>query len=843
MAWSCQVLRFAVMSLIVVTASAKSPTSRKLDGPVPLELAVGGVKGLDYYSTPQMSPDGAWVAFAQAVGDTVAYNGKLVYSATGVPQIYGRRTQVTLLNTKSNRLIRVGGSTAWSWGPAWSLRGERLAYYSDEGGKTRIWIWDQRTGHSAPLPPIARPYSRSDPLRWSSDSKHILCKLLPLKLTLSEANAPDQESIPANPLQPPIQFREAGPNEPAVFVYETHHDAPMTDQSSTADSHPDVRSATADLVVLNVQTAQVTRIDEAGQARWYDFSPDGRYIAFSTFTGYDANDWYGRQDLNLYDTVTKERKTLAANLSLYGDSCNWSPNGLKLACVLYNIKGHDHSSMRSELTVFSTDGSERRIASNLKVLSGYPNAVLWNENSGSVYVIGTDETPSKEPMWYSLKHDRLWTAALDGSDARVLSDVQGHQIAALISSDGRVPWTPEGTGWMFTRTLGKHIGSAVRSYLYRIDLVTGRAERHLAVNTGWWGQTSVASATHAILYTATTLQSPQDLWLFNVDTKQVHQISQLNSTWDRYELGHGMVLNYQDVEGRPLRGGLLLPPGYKHDRKLPLIVFVFGYGTDSEAINSFGIFGGNAASYNMHVLATRGFAVLHPDLPLRQGTQMKDVLNSAIPGVNAAIAQGYVDPDRMGIMGYSIGSFSALALALQSDRFKAVTIGGIDVVPDLYSSYLYADPLSGNPNSYDEDSYGLAMGGNPWDYRDRFIDNSLAVYFDRLHTALLMGQGTSDGLFISNVIYGGLKRLHKEVEYRVYENEDHSISGISNALDFWKRRLDFYDEHLDIARDPAGRMLFDGDKARSRLRPGKEIAFQEQAPTAKPHVSLAAEGS
>jgi dipeptidyl aminopeptidase/acylaminoacyl peptidase len=521
---------------------------------------------------------------------------------------------------------------------------------------------------------------------------------------------------------------------------------------------------------------------------------------------------------------------------------NWSPDGLQLACVLYNIKGHDYASMRNELAVFSVDGSERKIARNLQSLSGYSNAVLWDGASQRVYVIGTDEMPSKEPMWYYLKHDRLWTASLDGSDARVLIDVEGQQITNLITSDGRLPWAPGGAAWMFTRTLGKHLGRTVASGLYRIDLRTGKAERHLTLNTGWWGQTSVTSAAHTILYTATTLQSPQDLWLFNVDDNQAHQISRLNSAWDRYELGRGTVLEYQDAEGRPLRGGLLLPPGYKRDHKLPLVVFVFGYAGDSEAINSFGIFG-STASYNMHVLATRGFAVLHPDLPLRQGTQMKDVLNSVIPGVNAAIAQGYVDPDRMGIMGYSIGSFSALALALQSDRFKAVAIGGIDVVPDLYSSYLYADPLSGNPNSYDETSYGLAMGGNPWDYRDRFVNNSLAVYFDQLHTPLLMGQGTSDGLFISNVIYGGLKRLHKEVEYRVYENEDHSISGTSNALDFWKRRLDFYDEHLDIVRDSTGRILFDGNRARSRVQGPQGAAAQKQALAAKPNASSTADGS
>ena len=54
------------------------------------------------------------------------------------------------------------------------------------------------------------------------------------------------------------------------------------------------------------------------------------------------------------------------------------------------------------------------------------------------------------------------------------------------------------------------------------------------------------------------------------------------------------------------------------------------------------------------------------------------------------------------------------------------------------------------------------------------------------------------------------------MEYRIYENEGHVISEKPNVLDFWNRRLEFLDEHLDVSRDVKGMILYDGDAIKSR---------------------------
>jgi dipeptidyl aminopeptidase/acylaminoacyl peptidase len=71
-----------------------------------------------------------------------------------------------------------------------------------------------------------------------------------------------------------------------------------------------------------------------------------------------------------------------------------------------------------------------------------------------------------------------------------------------------------------------------------------------------------------------------------------------------------------------------------------------------------------------------------------------------------------------------------------------------------------------------------------------------------IDTPLLIGQGDKDGRLISSdAVFVGLQRLGKKVEYRIYENEGHVIARNANVLDFWKRRIEFLDEYLDITRD------------------------------------------
>jgi dipeptidyl aminopeptidase/acylaminoacyl peptidase len=104
-----------------------------------------------------------------------------------------------------------------------------------------------------------------------------------------------------------------------------------------------------------------------------------------------------------------------------------------------------------------------------------------------------------------------------------------------------------------------------------------------------------------------------------------------------------------------------------------------------------------------------------------------------------------------------------------------------------------------------EEGQGL-MGGPPWQFRERYIENSPIFYLDRVETPLLIVHGSDDRAvpsFLSDEVFVGLRRLGKEVAYAKYEGEGHSPFewSYANQLDFCKRMIEWFDDHLKKSDD------------------------------------------
>ncbi len=201
----------------------------------------------------------------------------------------------------------------------------------------------------------------------------------------------------------------------------------------------------------------------------------------------------------------------------------------------------------------------------------------------------------------------------------------------------------------------------------------------------------------------------------------------------------------------------------------------------------------------MQLFATRGYAVLLPDAPQHLGTPMLDLAKTILPGVNRVIELGIADPDRLGVMGHSYGGYSTLSLIVQTTRFKAAVISA--GTGDLVASY---GEMHKDGSTYQvpimETGQGL-MGGTPWQFLDRYIENSPVFHLDRIETPVLIVHGAEDqavASFRGDEIFVGMRRLGKEAEYAKYEGEDHSPAYWSypNQLDYCARLIQWFDKYL-----------------------------------------------
>jgi dipeptidyl aminopeptidase/acylaminoacyl peptidase len=168
--------------------------------------------------------------------------------------------------------------------------------------------------------------------------------------------------------------------------------------------------------------------------------------------------------------------------------------------------------------------------------------------------------------------------------------------------------------------------------------------------------------------------------------------------------------------------------------------------------------------------------------------------------VNKTIEMGVADQDRLGLMGHSYGGYSTLSLIVQTKRFKAAM--DVDGLADLIGAYgAMQEGGAAFGTSIAEQGQGL-MGGTPWQFLKRYLENSPIFYLDRVETPLLIVHGASDTTvppFLGDEVFVGLRRLGKKVEYARYEGEGHSPSywSYANQVDFCNRMISWFDLYLE----------------------------------------------
>lgn len=786
-------------------AEERGGSARDLE-PLPLEVAVS-LRGHNGRSPVNLSPDGEWIAHTVESDETVPRGASRRYSATGFPFAEGNsRMEATLSSIAGDETVRLGAPDAASWAGVWSPDGRRVAFYSDEGGEAGLWIWERQTGERRRVGDfVVRPYFGFETVRWAPDGRRLLVKLLPEGTSLAEANA----RLPAPDVDPPEP--EVEPGEPSVEVRRSS--AARRREGGAAEADPDesqeapgadrqvVRrpGLAADLALVDVETARVDRIVRNDVVRHYAFSPDGRSVAYTVETGLVPDAQQALFELHVYDLASGADAVLAEDVPLgYGIEWSWSPDGSRLA---YTPSGQTEEGPFVVVSV--ADGTVREL-----------------ENEAPHFAPGEGEIP---PLWsadggvlYGVGDGGLWRVDPESGEAREIARVDGWELESVFTSWYGSPVvfsvdeSSAGAGeasdrlWLAAEeTDGRHAG------IVSVDPATGEARVELQEKRSYSHVFSQAAsrATGRVYFVSRDQQQPGEIWSYAIDSdpgaEPVRQVSRINPELGRYALGEARLIHWTSDRGEDLAGALLLPPGYEGER-LPLVVWVYGGQLGSRSIDRFG-FWGSLPTFNMHVLATRGYAVLAPDTPVRPGHLTEDLVASVLPGVDAAVEQGFADPERLAIMGQSFGALNTLALLTRTDRFEAAVITAAVQHPDLFADY-----LMGMGTGYYETGQG-GMEGTIWEYPERYRENSPLFDFPEIETPLLVGQGTKDiETGPAEAIFAALDRLDKPVELRLYQGEGHVITRDANVLDFWRRRLEFFARHLDLRTTPDGAVRVPG---------------------------------
>ena len=156
--------------------------------------------------------------------------------------------------------------------------------------------------------------------------------------------------------------------------------------------------------------------------------------------------------------------------------------------------------------------------------------------------------------------------------------------------------------------------------------------------------------------------------------------------------------------------------------------------------------------------------------------------------VDYMIDQGYVDKDKVLLMGGSYGGYMALLLhGRHPDYFKAVVdIFGVSNLFSFYDSV----PEFWKPMM-------KTWIGDPIEDKERFTRDSPITYLETMTKPMLVIQGANDPRVVkaeSDQIVESLRAQGTEVEYLVFEDEGHGFSKKENEIKVSERVLAFFNQ-------------------------------------------------
>ena len=257
------------------------------------------------------------------------------------------------------------------------------------------------------------------------------------------------------------------------------------------------------------------------------------------------------------------------------------------------------------------------------------------------------------------------------------------------------------------------------------------------------------------------------------------QLTDANPQVRNLALGETEAIQWKSSDGKMVEGVLVKPVNYERGKRYPLIVQIHGgpAGADVLRFNP---------GYGAQTYAGAGYVVLCPNYRGSTnygekhkmeigGDYFRQGYDDIMTGVDNLIAQGLVDGDKMGVMGWSAGGHWSNWILTHTDRFKAISSGAGTM--NWVSMYAQSD-VQRNREFY--------FGGKP-PYEDfaKWWDFSPLKFIKNAKTPTLIHVVDGDPRVPrpqSEELHMALRKLGVPTEFMVYPGNTHGITEPRNQL-------------------------------------------------------------
>jgi len=573
--------------------------------------------------------------------------------------------------------------------------------------------------------------------------------------------------------------------------------------------------------------AAAARISMGRHIAW---SPDSARIAF-------FSDQEKKQQNELYVAAAAGgRAKRLTNLTGYITDPEWSPDGTRIAILFAEnapsgggpleaepietgvIGGEIHNQRMT--IVDASSGAAKQISPADLNIYEYD----WSPD-GRTFAVSAAPGPGDNNWWIA----KLYTMAADtgkmteifrpetqiamprwSPDGSTIGFIQGlmsdegftgGEVFTIPASGGKAvnltpgrKSSPSSVTWISSQKMLITEYTGGSSAIATIDIKTGQTERV------WQGDESLHAGGNFANFslardgkTAGAIrgdwQHPPEIWAGPIG--EWKQVTHLNDT-HHPQWGQTKSIEWSS-DGFSVQGWLLYPHDFDPSKRYPMVVSVHGgpaYLNESHW---------PGANFDLSILSALGYFVFFPNPRGSYGqgetftrANVKDFgygdLRDVLAGLDAVLKAAPVDPNRVGVAGWSYGGYMTMWTVTQTNRFKAAVAGaGIANWQSYYGE-----------NSIDQWMIPY-FGASVYDDPAVYAKSAPITFIKNVKTPTLVVVGERDGECPSPQSYEfwhALTTLGVPTELVVYPGEGHMFHESDHKRDVMERTVKWFEQYL-----------------------------------------------
>lgn len=353
----------------------------------------------------------------------------------------------------------------------------------------------------------------------------------------------------------------------------------------------------------------------------------------------------------------------------------WTSDSLEIGILCNRNEDNDRTWVSDLWTIQRETGEARCLTDGSLEIANY----VWSPDGHQVLISG-----SQQRLKEGTSNTRLYLGSRKGGELRMLTAHIDNDasIAAFAQAGGfpgpyRPQWTRDGKRAYFVVTERGCIN------VHCLD-IEKQSSTPVLVDQHLVFYLALLPEDRGMLLMRATELHPWELYLLPFKGSETGPIERLTHLYDRalseFHWSAPERIEYPSVNGDLIDGWLIRPIGAKAGVRYPLLVIVHGgpqsaFGTGLNLLFQYYAGLGFAVFFcNPHGSTGCGEAFVRQVEGDWGGLDYQDIMS----GVDACIARGVADPERLVVSGYSYGGYMSMRIIGKTDRFKAaVPMAGV----------------------------------------------------------------------------------------------------------------------------------------------------------------------